>query len=559
MKNQQQTSSTSENYYDVLANMHNEDDHHSDGNTVSDPDSVNNQAKRTKNNDLHFSIADPKARHVIIKCLVESNPMAFKKLDSFRKSDILEEKIGSFPSVKTLDSGSLLVETDTPTHVGDLLKITEFGGFPASAEIAYHMGTVRGVVDDASICDRSEEEVLQKLKTQHVVHVRPIYQGTGESKTRTKYTILTFRLSKLPRSVLFGRTSHRLVPYRTKVVQCERCWWFGHQTARCSRPRLCKFCSRRGEGHDSENCSSDPGTQKKCSNCSGNHPADDKSCPVWVKQLAIGKIRCRHQVGYHKATEILKKINRKTDNNAEWDGTDGTARGGRRRDTSHIGPAPAGLPGAVAADPSQSNDDRNITMSVQEPTISVGARTPSYSGAIRSPRPRSRRISVGTPNPISAQDSAIISAHGPTHSLSTENSEMDTESDGGVHSQVLPRRTYRRPLRPLPQTFNSSGIPQNDSRQPGSLFGVGEAREVPARKSILRDFGTQTDTYAHKGVQTDNLMELDAVIEILRAIPTMCKFENNTFQFSQNRLLNVLNRSLGLNLNPEYIQDALSG
>ena len=154
---QQKQQQSSENYYNVLASMHEDDDPDISGN---DSGSVQHRSKKAKNSNsnLNFSIPDPEARHVIIKCHNESSPMAFKKLDSFRKSDLIEELIGSFPSVKTLESGSLLVETDSKAQVAELLKINDdrvFAGSPASAEIAYHMGTVRGVVDDASICDRS--------------------------------------------------------------------------------------------------------------------------------------------------------------------------------------------------------------------------------------------------------------------------------------------------------------------------------------------------------------------------------------------------------------------
>ena len=585
---------TDDNYYDVLSRMHVDDDVIENNNSESDDSAEQqNATKKSKNQGLNFSDHDPHARHVIIKCLDIENPMALAKLDTFRKSDFLEEKIGSFPSVRTLTNGSLLVETETSSQVGQLIEIEDVVNIPVHAEIAYHIGTVRGVVDDASICDKSEEEVLAKLKSQNVVNVRPIFKGEGPSKERTKYTILSFRLNKLPSHVYFGRVRHKLKPYRMKVIQCNKCWWFGHHTNRCKRSSICKACGGRGEDHDNDACLADPGIQIKCSNCSGTHPADDKKCPVWKKQLDIKHIRSQHQVGYHKAVEILKKKNRNADNNG-WDGTDATAPGGGRGGPTRPRPAPpAGPVGTTTAvgqswvvTPSSSgaNNNRgggglpNNVPTPMSPTISVGARTPNnYSGAVKSPPPGPRRNPVSLQAPKGAQATTSIRTHGPSHTLSSSGSD----SEGETQSQVLPRRTnFGGHLRPVPnlnlnsnqnsnqnqnsnknsyqnQTLAQAWMSQYGRRPPGHLP-EGEDQEVPARRPILRDSGTQTDTYAHKGVQTDNFLELEAVMSILRSIPLMCTYENDSFQFSQNKLLTVLNRSLGLELTPEYIQDVLS-
>ena len=44
----------------------------------------------------------------------------------------------------------------------------------------------------------------------------------------------------------------------------------------------------------------------KCCLCGGSHIATDQSCPKWVRQLKICEIRTEHQVGYSRASEILR-------------------------------------------------------------------------------------------------------------------------------------------------------------------------------------------------------------------------------------------------------------
>ena len=576
-KKERERQLSNDNYYEVLSRMHVDDDNISIPDSQSDDSaSRQNSSKKAKKSALNFSAPDPEAKHVIVKCLDDQNPMAFNKIDSFTRSDFFEELIGSYSLLKPLSNGSLLVVCDTASQATQLLDINNMAGVPACAEIACHIGTVRGVIEDASICDKSDEEVLERLKSQKVVSVRPIYKGEGIHKVRTKFTILSFRLGKLPRTVKFGREEHKLTPYRIKVVQCKKCWWFGHHTDKCQRGPICKACCKRGEGHDNEACLSDTGTQIKCSNCFGRHPADDKNCPVWVKQLAIGKIRCNHQVGYHKAMEILKRKNRNSDNN-KWDGTDVVALGGNRGRTAHgsaarggtahgsaAGAAAAGPSGGAASGPPRSSNNNRaglLSVSIPQPVnplISVDDRTPNYSGAVKSPPPGSRRNPV---IPIKSQDNIAIgtvhAAHGPVHTISPVSGDSEMEEE--VLSQVLPRRTYSgRTLRPIPHIALSTSL--YSPRQPGSLSEVGEASKVPARRPLMRDAETQIATFANKSVQTDTkFLELEAVISILREIPTMLTFEDNKFQFSESKLLTVLNKSLGLHINPQYIQDASSG
>ena len=118
--------------------------------------------------------------------------------------------------------------------------------------------------------------------------------------------------------------------------------------------------------------------------------------------------------------------------------------------------------------------------------------------------PRANRGSIILQNPSQNQNNVINRNHGPTHALSAESGmEADTEEEEtpslSQMSQIFPRRTHSRPLRPLPQGFNLSSIPNSDSRNPGSRLGE-EALEVPVRESRTREMGTQTDEFAHKGV-----------------------------------------------------------
>ena len=121
---------------------------------------------------------------------------------------------------------------------------------------------------------------------------------------RTPLIVLTFKADTLPKSVKLGSEIKYLKPYRIRPSQCNKCYRFGHWANECTRREVCVNCGIEGQ-HDSVDCTQ----PTKCSLCSQNHKANDKSCPIWVKQLEICKIRTDHQVGYGRAKTILNKKN----------------------------------------------------------------------------------------------------------------------------------------------------------------------------------------------------------------------------------------------------------
>ena len=170
------------------------------------------------------SIPDDSARHIYLRCQ-SSDPQALKKLNSFAVGDAIFDILGEYPWHRTMASGPILVCCSSLEQVNKLLAITNFLNISVKPEVAYSFGTVQGVVSDPSICDMTMPEILERLKSQKVVNVRPIFTGTGENRIRTVHTILSFRLPHLPRHVKFGKTRLRVIPYRMYASQCHKCLW----------------------------------------------------------------------------------------------------------------------------------------------------------------------------------------------------------------------------------------------------------------------------------------------------------------------------------------------
>ena len=116
--------------------------------------------------------------------------------------------------------------------------------------------------------------------------------------------------------------------------------------------------------------------------------ADAPDCPIWVKQRAVAKIRCQHQVGFKKALLIYKK---KASSPGGAGGAPPSAAPGLTGSTHSGGTAPShrptasGRPGAPVVMPGHTTPTRRPAPVVSSPSRAASAA--SYSGAVQSPRP----------------------------------------------------------------------------------------------------------------------------------------------------------------------------
>lgn len=78
-----------------------------------------------------------------------------------------------------------------------------------------------------------------------------------------------------------------------RVVQCSKCYQFGHVAAMCPSTAACPFCTL---AHGKKQCPirKNP-TRYKCTVCKGPHAANDRQqCPEWIEQSTLlGKVKQR--------------------------------------------------------------------------------------------------------------------------------------------------------------------------------------------------------------------------------------------------------------------------
>ena len=85
-------------------------------------------------------------------------------------------------------------------------------------------------------------------------------------------------------------------------LRCYRCQRFGHHESRCkSEIERCKKCGDDADFHNESNCPN----LLKCVNCNGSHEVTSKSCPSWIKEKEILKIKYTQNISFPEARKIV--------------------------------------------------------------------------------------------------------------------------------------------------------------------------------------------------------------------------------------------------------------
>ena len=183
-----------------------------------------------------------------------------------------------------------------------LLNIKTFCGFNVIVELAEMVGIVRGVIYDRRLINKEIDYILDKLRPQGVVKVRPLAKVIDNTRQRTPLLVLSFRQQALPESIKIGHEYRSVRPYRIRPSQCKKCHRFGHWADACTRSSVCVNCGTEGANHGND-CT----LRTRCCLCGGAHKANNETCPIWVRQLKICEIRTDHQLSYSRAAEVLKR------------------------------------------------------------------------------------------------------------------------------------------------------------------------------------------------------------------------------------------------------------
>jgi hypothetical protein len=209
---------------------------------------------------------------------------------------------GTVKSCKRLRSGAILIETSRPGQSQNLLKQTTFAGIPVRVTAHKSLNTCRGVIRNFELARMEPEELVQELSSQGVTAVRVMTQKRGEITRPTPVIIVTFASPSPPKEVRAGYLVVKVDTYIPNPLRCFNCQQFGHHQSVCRRSKVCPKCS--GPDHGDDQCT---GTVK-CPNCTGSHPAYTSTCPKWVQEKEIYRLKVKKTSLFQRHKNLCNKL-----------------------------------------------------------------------------------------------------------------------------------------------------------------------------------------------------------------------------------------------------------
>ena len=181
-----------------------------------------------------------------------------------------------------------------------LSQVANFGG--VAVEVTPHktLNISKGVIRCKDLSKTSEEEILQELSSQGVIHVHHIKSKRDNKISPTNSFILTFQTPTLPSTVDVAYLRVRVAVYVPNPLRCFKCQRYGHASSRCSHSSVCGRCGE--QPHEGE-CPNDP----HCVNCSGDHPAFFRDCPRWHQEKAVLNYKYTNNVSFPEARKALSQ------------------------------------------------------------------------------------------------------------------------------------------------------------------------------------------------------------------------------------------------------------
>jgi len=235
-------------------------------------------------------------RWLIIQGTDDSKPL--NNVSPFVIGKSLKAQVGTLDTVKRLQRGDLLVQTNKKAYIDLLLGMTSLGNIPVKVSPHRTLNSSKGVVRSRDLARCSKEEILSGLSSQGVTDAVIISVKSGNERRITNTVILTFNLSQPPQHIKAGYLRIPVAVYIPNPLRCYKCQKFGHGSSHCKGELTCARCG--GIGHDYEECQK----TEHCVNCGGNHAASSKSCPKWKLEQRVQQIRAEKNISFIDARKL---------------------------------------------------------------------------------------------------------------------------------------------------------------------------------------------------------------------------------------------------------------
>ena len=194
------------------------------------------------------------------------------------------------------------MEVEKKSHITNLLSTKRL--FNLNVKISLHgsLNTSKGVIRCQDLGPCTDDEILENLKSEGVIHVRNIQVRRNGVLKRTNTYVLTFNTPILPKKIKAAYLSVNVEVYIPNPLRCYNCQVFGHHEDNCLKKPICGNCGGEKHCSDVRICSETP----KCAYCNGNHPVSSRDCPSLKKEKQILTVKYKRSITFFEARKSLK-------------------------------------------------------------------------------------------------------------------------------------------------------------------------------------------------------------------------------------------------------------
>ena len=142
--------------------------------------------------------------------------------------------------------------------------------------------------------------MVKELADQGVEKVSRFILRKDDREIKTNTYFVTFATSSPPEKLRIGYYFVEVKPYIPNPLRCFQCQEFGHSKKFCKKSLRCWKCGKGG--HDGNDCSAE---NKCCVNCKGDHYSSSKTCPIWILEKEIQRVKTEKNLPYGEAKRLV--------------------------------------------------------------------------------------------------------------------------------------------------------------------------------------------------------------------------------------------------------------
>ena len=237
-------------------------------------------------------------KYVVISSVYINKPL--NKYNCFAIHSELKLVCKGIMKMTELRDGSLCLLLKDKSTAEKFIR-TKFLHGVCEVNTKYHekLNYIKGTIYAPYLIDLSEEEIIKNLSDQGVVEVYKFSKNIDGKPKHTGVCLLTFDKHQLPNYIDVTWHSVKVRPYFPNPMRCKNCGKLNHTAKRCNNPKMCDRCNL--PPHNPEIC-----TRTMCTNCAGEHPSFDRSCPKFLQSKEILKLQLQNKCTMREAINIYK-------------------------------------------------------------------------------------------------------------------------------------------------------------------------------------------------------------------------------------------------------------